>query len=425
MAARDPTKFFDVAREFSDDTVTRDRGGSLGGITAGRTGPELLDVLAALKPGEVSRVIETAMGFQVVYRRPPPSPVEVTGRRIVIGYAGAPWLRYAKRAPEMPVRSRSEALALAGTIIARLQDGRESFERAVLEYSDHRDAEQGGDLGTWSNREATDLPREIEALAALQVGEVSEPLDSRWGLEILQRLPLEKRARYAVTAIKINYDESLPATAEWSKPRSLERARSMAAVLKRDPSRFAAFQREYCCTGVEQWTDGRGPLGAKAALDPLAFGETTGEPIDVLPQLVIFRRLDPEQNEKPPAAVFDLPQPDGPDLEYLVRRSPREGLVTYIRGLQQRGAQSLLLKGEPERRFASVHDALLVRLATIDDPDARVDALREAMTDLKDAIGSEAFASYLDLVTRSVASDVLRFPGALTGGPHDMQAQRP
>jgi hypothetical protein len=423
-AARDPAKFSELAREFSDDVVTRAQGGSLGGISAGQTSPALLDVLAAVKPGQVSEVVESEIGFHIVYHRPPPEPVEVAGRRIVIGYADAPWLRYAKRTPEPPTRSREAALVLAENLIGRLRDGRESFDHAVAEYSEHRDAEQGGDLGVWSNRERTDLPREIESLAALQVNGLSEPIDSRWGIEILKRVAVEKRLRYAVNTIKINFDDSLPAAADWSKQRSRERAKSIAATLRRDPSRFGAFQREYCCKRVEQWTEGRGPLGTTAALGHIGFGETTDEPIEVVPQFVIYQRLDPEQQEGPLDAVFDLPQPDAPDLENLVKGSAREGLARYIRTLEHRGAEVLRLRGEHERRFAALHEVLAGQLAATDDPDARIDALKRALTDLRDAIGAEDFASYLDLVKHSVARDVLQFGGTLGSGSSDARAQR-
>jgi hypothetical protein len=64
------------------------------------------------------------------------------------------------------------------------------------------------------------------------------------------------------------------------------------------------------------------------------------------------------------------------------------------------------------------------QLAATDDPDARIDALKRALTDLRDAIGAEDFASYLDLVKHSVARDVLQFGGTLGSGSSDARAQR-
>lgn len=64
----DEAQFTDLARLHSDDQTTRFRGGELGWLTRESVGrdKELLDALLALpRPGGLSKVIETPVGFQV------------------------------------------------------------------------------------------------------------------------------------------------------------------------------------------------------------------------------------------------------------------------------------------------------------------------------------------------------------------------
>ena len=58
--------FTTLAKEFSDDIGSAKIGGDLGIITDGMMGDEFETALASLKEGEVSEVIQTAYGFQII-----------------------------------------------------------------------------------------------------------------------------------------------------------------------------------------------------------------------------------------------------------------------------------------------------------------------------------------------------------------------
>lgn len=71
--ARRGEDFSELVRQFSEDEASRDKGGELPPFTRGQADPALEAVAFALKPGEVSEVVETAAGvhiLQLVARQP-------------------------------------------------------------------------------------------------------------------------------------------------------------------------------------------------------------------------------------------------------------------------------------------------------------------------------------------------------------------
>jgi parvulin-like peptidyl-prolyl isomerase len=188
-AAADPTSFERLARTDSDDIVSRDAGGMLGGVRASQlTDGEFLDAFAALKPGEVSKAFRTPYGFHVVKRYAPPLEQLVAGERIVIGYDGVLGLEREAR------RSRAEALVLAREIAEQALKNPEQFAGLVDRYSENADRAERGNLGVHSTRDPEYFPAEVFRLAQLEVGGVTGPLDSRFGFEILKRVRVAPEA---------------------------------------------------------------------------------------------------------------------------------------------------------------------------------------------------------------------------------------
>jgi hypothetical protein len=60
--------FEDVVKQYSDDAGSVDRMGSLGKFRRGDMDPSFATAAFALKPGEVSDVVETPFGFHVIKR---------------------------------------------------------------------------------------------------------------------------------------------------------------------------------------------------------------------------------------------------------------------------------------------------------------------------------------------------------------------
>jgi hypothetical protein len=62
--------FAELAKEFSDDKGSAEKGGSLGRFPARRMVKQFAEAVTALKPGEISGVVESPFGFHVILRSP-------------------------------------------------------------------------------------------------------------------------------------------------------------------------------------------------------------------------------------------------------------------------------------------------------------------------------------------------------------------
>jgi peptidyl-prolyl cis-trans isomerase SurA len=58
--------FEDLAAEYSDDSETKDKGGYVGDLEVGALDPQYREALSDLEPGEVSEVLTTGHGFQIL-----------------------------------------------------------------------------------------------------------------------------------------------------------------------------------------------------------------------------------------------------------------------------------------------------------------------------------------------------------------------
>jgi hypothetical protein len=306
--------FSSLARRYSEDLTTRHRGGSLGGVTASMLlrWPRVLDVLEATPPGQVSRVVETSYGFHVFLPSQPPAEERISGAHIVIGHDRATWLRHVARSAPV-ARAHADALSRAREVQRLALRDPGSFRQLVERYSEHRDAVQHGDLGEWSSLEPTPFPRELDVLRHLREGEVSEPVETLFGIQVLLRTPSIPRRPYAMAAIQITFDPALAEVEPFSKQSQRAGAESLLSLFAKEPQRFEPVQRQLNgSTGVERWTEGRGPLGLQPVLDRLALGQIAPELVELDERWMIVKRLDPATGEAP-RVRFELSAPERPE----------------------------------------------------------------------------------------------------------------
>jgi peptidyl-prolyl cis-trans isomerase SurA len=166
--------FAAVAREVSQDS-NRTAGGEIGMRPADRLPDVFVKAVRALKSGEVSpEVLRSAAGFHVlklIERKDEAFSVQqVRARHILLRPSAA---LTSEAAARRLVQFRREILA-----------GGKSFEQLARENSEDSTAAQGGDLG-WATAGAY-VPEFEEALAALDVGGISEPVATRFGVHLVQ-----------------------------------------------------------------------------------------------------------------------------------------------------------------------------------------------------------------------------------------------
>jgi peptidyl-prolyl cis-trans isomerase SurA len=130
--------------------------------------------------GEVSVPVETPAGFVIVQRVEAPSagPSKVAARHILVAFVGA------QRAAPAVTRTREEARTLAQKILGEVRAGHD-WETLWKEHSDEPGGQLGGDLGTFGRGQM--VPAFEHAVFALDVGQLSEVIETPFGFHVIQR----------------------------------------------------------------------------------------------------------------------------------------------------------------------------------------------------------------------------------------------
>jgi parvulin-like peptidyl-prolyl isomerase len=401
-AAREPGRFPELARQYSEDLPSRDEGGALGAYSAIQMSPwpQVLDALSALKPGQTSKVVETPYGFHVFHRDEPAQEERRSGAHIVIGHDQAPWLSVFARG-DRPRRTREAALSLANEIYRQAEAHPERFAELVQRHSEHRDAIADGDFGDWSTREASAFPPRTKRLGELAVGQVGRPIETHLGFEIIERTAPRPRTLYRAAVLRfpvfsIDGDAPAPPSAT-QRADALREAEAMAQRLSRDPAAFDALD-----TDVVQWEEGRANPDLARALSQLSPGQITVSPVDSEDGFLIAQRLEPE----PVASArfeSELPEPEPADLHRLLASLPPRDALTFLRAFAATVAGELSLDRATAERLDGFH-----RFAGSSDPGSRSEARLEQLIDLFDRthglLGNDRYAHYQAALSREAAA---------------------
>jgi peptidyl-prolyl cis-trans isomerase SurA len=164
-----------VAREISEDN-NRARGGAIGPRTADRLPDLFVAAVKSLQPGQVApELVRSAAGFHVIKlldrKEGNPFAVDQSRARHIL----------LRPSPELtPEAAARRLLGFKREILA----GTRTFEQLARANSEDASAAQGGDLG-WV-APGTFVPEFEEAVNALQVGGISDPVTTRFGLHLIQ-----------------------------------------------------------------------------------------------------------------------------------------------------------------------------------------------------------------------------------------------
>ncbi len=170
--------FAKVAREFSED-ANRERGGEVGLRQAERLPDVFVDAVRDLKPGQVNpRLIRSEVGFHIIKllareAAANPNIITQTHSRHVL-------LRPSQQlTPEVAARRLAE-------FKRAIEAGKASFEQVAKDNSEDGSAANGGDLG-WVGP-GSFVPEFEEAMNALPLNGISDPVMSRFGMHMIQVL---------------------------------------------------------------------------------------------------------------------------------------------------------------------------------------------------------------------------------------------
>ncbi|MCP4573717.1 MAG: hypothetical protein GY838_15265 [bacterium] len=205
---------------------------------------------------------------------PDQAPQELAGAHILFMYQGS------QRAPATITRTKEEALALAQDVAQKAKDGGD-FAALAREHSDGPSGPQGGDLGTWVQGRM--VPEFDAAILAMDIGDVSDPVETSFGYHVLLRKKVEKvSARH----ILVMHDESMRKPPEIARTKEEALARIDEIVQKLDAGQdFENLARDYSDgpsgpKGGDLGSFGRGKMHPD--FEAAAFGLEVGGVSDVV-----------------------------------------------------------------------------------------------------------------------------------------------
>ncbi|MCA8972115.1 MAG: peptidylprolyl isomerase [Planctomycetes bacterium] len=194
-------------------------GGYLGQFEPDRMVKEFTAAVQAIKDGEVTGPVETQFGWHIIERLPNPAPwpERFAVSHIAISFDGA------ERHIGTSKRTRDEAKKLATELAAELRAGKRDFAKTASELSDDDNSKNsGGSIGV---RRPSDLfPRMSDAIAALKVDEISDPVETPIGFLILRRdaIPEPLGAKHILIMHKAGPGSPSKLTKEEAKAKAAE-----------------------------------------------------------------------------------------------------------------------------------------------------------------------------------------------------------
>jgi peptidyl-prolyl cis-trans isomerase SurA len=167
--------FAQLAKEFSDDKASRDQGGAFGMRDLSKLPELFVSTVQPLKVGQVAPVVRSNAGFHIVKLIERENSAQATyteqrARHILL-----------RTAPQQPPAEQIKRLT---DIRKQIVGGQGSFAQMARQYSEDGSAAKGGDLG-WA-APGQFVPEFEKALVALQPGQISEPVVSRFGVHLIQ-----------------------------------------------------------------------------------------------------------------------------------------------------------------------------------------------------------------------------------------------
>ncbi|PLX26870.1 protein translocase subunit SecD, partial [Candidatus Parcubacteria bacterium] len=188
-------EFETVAREVSEDVVSKNNGGYLNFLGSNSPYPELYTWAQTASEGELGQsLVETYEGYNIVKRGSErDGEKQVSASHILICYLGA-------EGCDEPVYNKEEALARAQEIYN--EANADNFETLARDNSTDPSAVQnGGDLGWFSA--ATMVPEFAEPVFQAEKGQIIGPVESPFGYHVIYKRDERNTKEYEMWRILV------------------------------------------------------------------------------------------------------------------------------------------------------------------------------------------------------------------------------
>ena len=204
-------RFDMLATLYSEDPVSAKKGGELGFFTRGDMVGEFEAAAFALKPGEVSPIIETNYGFHIIQL------IERRGNSINA--------RHILLTPKVSSSDMLKARMLLDSIANQIRLGNITFEDAARQFSEGATKQQGGIVAnpyTGNNRFSKEVAKELFPtipLASMKVGDISNATAKKneENKDVYYILKLTKKIDAHKANLTDDYDKLYNATLEKTK----------------------------------------------------------------------------------------------------------------------------------------------------------------------------------------------------------------
>jgi peptidyl-prolyl cis-trans isomerase SurA len=170
--------FAELAKGYSNDP-TAQQGGDLGYFGRGDMIPEFEQIAFNLEPGQVSEVVKTEFGYHII-KVEEKKEDQVRARHIL-------FLVRPSRADTLRVSN------LADSLYQQLLEGADFTQLAKDFSADEESKKMGGELGWYPIDQMT--PEFKEGIKDLQIGDISPPLKSEFGIHILKVLDKKEQRK--------------------------------------------------------------------------------------------------------------------------------------------------------------------------------------------------------------------------------------
>jgi parvulin-like peptidyl-prolyl isomerase len=225
---------------------------------------------------------------------PAETPDRVAAAHILIAYQGA------FRAAETITRTQEEALALAESLRDQARAPGADFATLARENSDGPTAPRGGFLGTFRPGQMV-KPFE-DAAFAMEVGQVSDVVETQFGYHVIMRMEVEE---VAASHILIQFAGAARAQTERTKEEAHALTEEVLAKCKAPDADFAALASEYSegpsgPRGGSLGVFGRGAM--VPAFEEAVFAMQVGEVSGIVETPFGFHIIKRDPIPEPPAA---------------------------------------------------------------------------------------------------------------------------